>query len=40
MVGTQYSLLTVIFYTGYTIFEFPSNLLMQRLSGFHHSEQG
>jgi ACS family allantoate permease-like MFS transporter len=30
MVGNQYSLLTVMLYTGYAIFEFPFNYLLQR----------
>jgi MFS family permease len=30
MVGNQYSLLTVVFYVAYALFEFPSNFLLQR----------
>ncbi|WRT69230.1 uncharacterized protein IL334_006214 [Kwoniella shivajii] len=32
MKGNQYSLLTVIFYTAYGIFEFPSNVILQRFN--------
>ena len=32
MHGKEYSLLTVMFYVAYAIFEFPSNYMMQRLN--------
>ncbi|WVQ81400.1 hypothetical protein IAT38_003524 [Cryptococcus sp. DSM 104549] len=32
MVGNQYSLLTVVFYTAYGLFEFPSNVVLQRFN--------
>ncbi|WVQ86238.1 hypothetical protein IAT38_008406 [Cryptococcus sp. DSM 104549] len=32
MVGNQYSLLTVIFYAAYGLFEFPSNIILQRFN--------
>ncbi|KAK8870126.1 hypothetical protein IAR55_000696 [Kwoniella newhampshirensis] len=32
MHGNQYSLLTVIFYTAYGLFEFPSNVVLQRFN--------
>ncbi|ODN97332.1 hypothetical protein L198_03895 [Cryptococcus wingfieldii CBS 7118] len=32
MHGNQYSLLTVVFYTAYALFEFPSNIILQRFN--------
>ncbi|GFZ45616.1 hypothetical protein JCM24511_03344 [Saitozyma sp. JCM 24511] len=32
MVGNQYSLLTVVFYVAYAMFEFPSNIMLQRFN--------